>query len=1503
MTDKRNKAIPYIIANYTTGDARSITKADTYYSVNFASGGVYDMKTGFPSFRGIGCVGNTNKLYNMKLKEVDGYNSTITIDIKLSRYGNDNENYFYGCIDSEKPEVGYSDSINTNGFSGQDGTGQSNICKLSHGIGLFDHITGKNNTEEGRIYFKNINLKGDVKDIVYDISQDTNVNNKSGNYSQRFSAGGVVGMVHHGYIVGFDNITVDDMDVSCPYSCGAIAGLVAYNPETNADFEVIGVKMNRCKTGDIGIAVQGGYNCGNNTQPRQGAGGLLGMVVKSKTTINQELEDGEKDEIYTVKIRYIKNYAPTAGGGNLGDSNSGGIIGYGGTGVVASNISVIGADENAVIGDENATANASGIVAFAQNQSDKGPISTVSLTNCQVSNISINANLNAGGLFAKSWEDGWSPSYCHFIDCGVNGEVDDAGNPKYVIKAYNSSNSTSGGFIASARAASSDANSYSNISGCYIRGYEISANQSGGMAGNVKNKPLHVTDSYIEDCQIASNDVSGGIVSYLEQNVLGYNIKTKNIKFTNDNSGQFIGNANSKLVKLVGVNKYADTDRIDEIKTKDIYSNANASSLIVYADFLEKGNSDIVNSDAAAASSFNATENVKQPRSPFLTVNPRVGMGAGEYITSDSAAGNLEKLTAYADYTSASTSAVRIFDENNSNREYSVLDTSVKSELEEYFKKKNSEDGFKVSTWNTEASAFDGVEDFAVLVIDENNRNKISQFIDNYIKLVTNTNPTGDGYKNNSGSDYQIVIKPCSYDSSEGKFQLGSSGGSIKYTPDAYGKGYEMNEGEEDSTKGNQFTLMDVQFFDPTQSGNKIAYHLYVPVYTRKTMKVNFKAASISGTEYYADKYKNRIESEISSGKNGNENPTIIVESTDTWVTSYIRYEYSKSEVNQLLKMRSLFNWNHDKKFIITRTNESNIPNDTKMVLVDPNNDEDKSYYATAADFELDQSGDNRTVDLSKFKNGDNNFVEQTLSSLLSGKVSAVESENGAYNQVPDGSAGENGIFTIKLKDGTTKSFEHVGSGGQYNLEVSESIYEDYYISFLVPKEDGAANVIRIKPTESFTAIDANGAATSNNIMRATVTSDLNAQLILGDFFEHTIKRFDVTSNDNNDVVISENNNVLHTETEVEIALKNDNNQATFFKNHLNVSADHIYHSFSVLLNRHTLEGELSDVIRGIRDGAYMSECKVYDKNDNLLSSSDNVSVSKENNYIQLTTGDIKSLLLNSDDMKIILKSKSTMRFDDYGEEFPTNTDDTPGVGVQVRIKSNMAYRDDELSYSRMFAQIIESPENSKTSGDFDSYYYTKDQNKARLSFNAVDELDEEDIGSKTFNRSRLGVNTFFTYGNIVHGKSVYNVSEINDVDYSEAKKVRYTIRLYKKTTNGTKTSYTPVSTDIGNYLDNIDLVDSGDGINLSEITSDITGAKVYEGSINHTSSSDDDKVFTAEFECNIKKNSDFVLKDFANYRIMMKAELIGTNANTAQQDYIVYTHAKINPEIIPSQG
>lgn len=1453
--------IPYIIYRYTERygntpttpaldfPARKMTSDNNkYWDITLEKSDTFESFNDFKSFRGIGSVGiitykagEERTKTSMKVATFDGNGNTINLHISLPRYERNIENYYHKQPTSLTQEY-KGDPLGHGGSNYA--VDNKNIIKLM-GLGLFDCVLVKNDKFH-EYQFKNFTLQGKVEDIVYD-SSGTDVTGKTDN-GQLFCVGGVVGkrVYENNYDINFQDITFDGLTITGSFNCGGLIGHDAVLSSQRMDIK-------GCSSTSNGITVIGGHfdESKNETEKfRNGIGSLVGMTFWCRPYIDGETDTSEVSEIRVHKVTTF--YEKDDGG-----VNAGGLIGYAGTGAEIKNIRLVGANDESVIGAPNAL-NASGFIAFAQPRSDtqtnNDSTQSIILDNCTLDHLSVQAKRSAAGFYGRSWNSSWSVKYIIINNCAVIGE-----KGKHEIRAYGTSNNDVhdcvGGFISGC--AGSDDKEFSVIQNSYIEGYSIEGNNVGGIIGRTTFKPAYLKNLYVKDCDIVINRSSGGneggIVGYSNQNLSGYNLATYNVNYLRRSSNTLTDNTtnagfilgknsdNNKQDKFIGIGAYHTTD--SKVPTNVVNTNGtNTANFFVYADYMSASAADIKAGNGYSSLFGSENNSADQPSAPFVNAAPHMTMGSSEYLTGDGAsdgkAGEIYKEAK----------------ESTSNRRYTIgtkNDESTNVKDSDVLAKYINDDGtykdgaFRISTASEEFGDLpSGVENFAMLVINDDSAktDDITPFIKSYIRLVSNAAGSPGTYwynrdayscgNTNINTLYQVSINPCYYNETEKKFVLGADGeqGLKMYAATDttnHGKYYfnSLENADSDNASNYQFSLIDVQFKDPTDTtGTKIAYHLYVPVYTKKIVSVDFSAVSMSETKYYRSNYTNRIYSEIADNKS-NTNPSQLVESTNEWTTTFIRFTYPKDQIS------ANTDWNFDKSITLTLDgNFKTLPIGTKMILVDPNANADK-YYTLTIDKEY-ATNTEVPLPLSSFVDDSGaSFAPQNLSTILASKEASSTSE------------------------------------GHTN-----DLYEDYYISMYVPKKEGDTHsiVVGCKTEMSCTGRED----------KANINPKLYSRVVLGDLFTHSIVNFDVVSGDGttygHSLEMTSANRFLKTNVTATVQIK-DKNAGNY------LAGSEVYHAFFISLTSHDAEKKVSDIIYGITPSAIKNTTTYsYTKNDETIKGTMSTSFLGAN-YIKLDTGNILNALYDPQAQPVVtIKSETIMEFYDV-TAFPYNIDAVKDIGTQVSIKSNLAYREDDLLFSSMKIPM-EDPAGS--------FYYSTTQNNAELNFNAVPGDDTTDeIGLKTNNKSLLGVNGKYGTSHPIVGLAIYNVDDI--IDYDSATDVVYKITLYKKVTDNNSTTYVQMS-DISKYLSDVSLKD--DEVML---IADYTNSKeyVFTGQIDHKQQIDLDKMFDVDFSCNVL-TGDPTHNEYANYKIRLTAELVGSS-NSWKDSYLIYTNAKFDPSVI----
>ena len=179
-----------------------------------------------------------------------------------------------------------------------------------------------------------------------------------------------------------------------------------------------------------------------------------------------------------------------------------------------------------------------------------------------------------------------------------------------------------------------------------------------------------------------------------------------------------------------------------------------------------------------------------------------------------------------------------------------------------------------------------------------------------------------------------------------------------------------------------QFTLIDVQFKDPSATGN-VAYHLYIPCYVRKLLEYDFDIHIDSGTTYDINSYASLVENSL-------------VENIGTPTTLEFAFTYLRSaqEWTEAVNGGDSLLSNYPKNLLFDNSTtvasgpKPNFPAGTTMVLIDTQN-HSKAYYLDGLnDTSFVPNGDFRTLNFGSFSSLDSTpFTPVSFNDMLNVSV------------------------------------------------------------------------------------------------------------------------------------------------------------------------------------------------------------------------------------------------------------------------------------------------------------------------------------------------------------------------------------------------------------------------------------------------------------------------------------------------------------------------------------
>lgn len=1112
-----------------------------------------------------------------------------------------------------------------------------------------------------------------------------------------------------------------------------------------------------------------------------------------------------------------------------------------------------------------------------------------------------------------------------------------------------------------------------DIDGCEIYGYTIAQSGSvqstgvGGIMGNANNAVRSVVNTSVHDCTIKAKDVAthgmGGVVGYTTVDIYGYNISLYNNKFadydggttTTVQCGNFLGNNNGgKVIKIAGFSRSSSvfdngTTAGLGITVETGSDNNGSGSYIVCSDYTGVGTG---NSHGTAMGSLigedvtNIDQGVAKNFFPYATVSSKIKMGTSAYLTGD----GVSMYTRYTrqkavdengdyvmdgenytyvtdendDYVYDSNSApmaMAVYDDRSNTVDipaltnpqvYGAVTSDDLSLIEGIFNTDSNADVF-LTTYDTEVGLpanYSG-DDFPILAVGGRQSNDYTDEITAYIRLLTNTT---DAYTTDVTGKYAIDILQCKY--SDGNYYVYATNPSLGGLRRNSSGHYIMYDNYADTVQtGNQFTLIDVKFFNPADadtSSYEVAYHMYVPVLTKKMVNFQFFSAAMQGSDYVSADYT------FGNKAAGN---------FDSWMTVYVKYIYPASQINQILNTGKGLNWNNEKIVEFQYGAQRYLADSTQYVLLDNNNGADKEYYLTKGDI-ITETGTGQNakdvIDLSSFKtkrNGSSSlenavaFEPQDLSAFTGKNVvySTNANNTGNYALTTEG-ADDCVAFAYDSNGENIKFFKQALGVGAYDLTYTGgAINETYYISMYTYGDDNYYaednhnhNAYGFTITCPLTLEGNVMSKRSNNL-----NENANATVYLGNMFQQTL----IMSNFVNDTEIKVGNNVLTVSLNSTISFI-PGDDASYFQNALAANNITLFQGFIVYLNRHDDSGNITNDSR-----IFTSPQFVYTNvTDSGVTGQPGVSVD--------TTLDANAPYLYIAPVEIAIPSYSqnssweanqtaavTLTFEDnldaLEDEFPTRMG-TSRSGIGISSTANMEFNADRVEYSNQ-TYPDETNENNNR------YHIQKDQ-KADLTLTALDQSISDGydhFGEQSKNRSSLGINANYLEKGLLYeeGKDYehidiavnFDVNQLPMAIYDGTYSLYYDVKLEQKQNSSNANGYTYSQVDIDTFLRQYAFYSKGVALTADSVTD---GAYRYKIPIPADTSqclmNYADGQFTGTLSFDVYTAGTFEDIEgylYANYRITMTAKVAKTTDEgtgyLGDNDHIVYTNAKINAEFV----
>ncbi len=900
--------------------------------------------------------------------------------------------------------------------------------------------------------------------------------------------------------------------------------------------------------------------------------------------------------------------------------------------------------------------------------------------------------------------------------------------------------------------------------------------------------------------------------------------------------------------------------------------------------------------------------------SPFVTTNPKGYISATQWLTGDGVSSPIYDVSAFKQIVDDQAAQINKAYKSCPQLDDEALQT-LKSEL---------------STSLTEFKSYDSagsLKNFPLLIAEDTNYSTLTDLINNYLRTLTNTNYDFADNETNS-SIYNVGLFRCTLNDS-GSFDVyNDSNLKIK---EFNSKPYFFMEAQHvDTGDKPQFTLMDIQFFDPSDTA-KIAYHLYVPVYVKKILRYNFNAQIKSGTDYNWPAYDELSVNTLLLTRNQG-----MFENLGNPVTIAFEWDYDRSadEWKDAINAGDSVLVNYYKSITIKRhndTGDSDWPEDTKIVLVDVSNN-GKLYYL---DTPLNTTSTGASMNFYEFKDINNQpYKPVDFNSLMN--VTIVRDKDGTLvkNDTEEGATVFAGgvYYRPKTDEDNTNELFTVET-------VTKPVSERYYITIFTKAKSGeSAEADKVYHYEIYspdTFSDTH--MTDTNKWRANKINDNKntvMHLFTGDLYENNLdlrvssKKQDEQMSEQNDyLTITMTANVSLTDT-----AKLPANDIPFNMNVFKANAK-IYQTFLMMYDMRETPNSTSKIGIASETGDPVASVQYYYKSGKLSAS--------DLHTIDLTDEDSGSTKITTNE-KII--STKYLELRNNKNLIDLLADSSKQNAVTLQVKYNMVYSSNDLVYqfpkkaegsgddigSKVigYSRIASTKESAAYSATSDKKtgekrYYTQDESNATLIYN-VAETPNDPAGPY----SSLGINTLEMDDALspVDTVALYDISKVNTPD-------DYYVEITFNLSN--RSNYNNVLT-IGDYLDGVTIYgkdrnnDGEDdpvfvqGETVSEDDSDNINVK-YVDKDENTSNYEQYKVrvhkdmlqtqpsgnFIIPIKFNVKTgnyaddNEDDYEPRYANYKVTVSADiyptLTGDDHSSAyyDDDHIIYTNAKVLTTVV----
>ena len=1170
------------------------------------------------------------------------------------------------------------------------------------------------------------------------------------------------------------------------------------------------INISNVKSESSGVYVYGGFE----------TGGLVGNSQK-----------GSEFSVKDSKIKINKVEFANLDKGTKTWFGVGGIAGNANIKTTISNVQLTAYNEDSFIGSKKDNK------PLATQTMNEGGLIGLSNGACTITKTSVSVDVygsNAGGFVGIN-KNQLSINDCYY---GETSETSACG-----VYGYTSS----GGMVGTQNAAVTISKSAVKNATIGIPAAKNGDAGIGGYVGIKANGDLKITDCEVNNVTLSAEDKSngagaGGVIGHNDRgSTYAYDILINKLGYVRGNNSVSVSN-------LIGWNKD------ENLSSKFIGVSVNNTDCLPD---IQYNASQIPASFTAVHSDYNGTQdntkNIGEGSgthvdiySPYVNINPSKTIG-DKIFTGDLVGGNMQTIISdAASYT------------NGTKTKSYGINSNIKTYAENLDKSKLITFG-KASELNVEQ-----LNDFPVLLVDDNSSLNITQMLAKYISVLTNCDVC-DSSSNKLKTTDLMNVSTATYVYDNDVLKKSDKSTLTFNSKTGY---FKVTDGQYDNDSTNRFTVITLDYIDPTGSG-KTALRLHIPVFVRKVLDFSFQSYVISGTDYNHSHYTDKTK--------------LAFESFDAPVTTYFKYSYYKSanEWEKMLNNGDSLLWSFDKKLYLIGDNATDsgvLTDDTKLTLVDANNN-DKTYHSTASDAKFNKTtGELDLTNISGFKPVTMNDVLLRYAS-----VTAKESSDGTLVEADD-----EATATVKTSDG--KYYRPAGEAetGTYKITVSANsdtpkndndemiISENYYLTINIPETGSTKKVIKnfVNYYSGNKPRKLNGNIPTNLVQ---VTNNDTGAYVIANFFTQLVS---VTAHDPEEITAS--NNFIHATMTSKISI--DRSLRDTFNGYKSDDFN-MYQAFKFSMKSFDEKdaGANAKIIAGTSVNVDYS---ILNSSDTELS---NAKISKtetlseaKDSYMLMYPDSVYDYINSDTNGSITVKADISLTYGTAGiiDQFPERKDGDTKTGIGVNAASYVAYSQNNIENSSISASGVMPARR----------YYRKAMTVAQLNYNVAESTVLE---SKDSPFSQLGINAkdMTTEEMAITANAIYDLSALSRSTKGSGKKIQYTMRLYVKDNSG---DYKQTN-DISKYLSSFTLENatSSSGLNGKEcvFTTDYNGEEQN----------------TAVTKFTVKTGKAFEEQGlaYANYRVELTAVLLNDNNSvvngTTSSDYVVYTNAKIETGFINS--